>query len=85
MHRLIPNQKISNKVRIFIEEKPITKVIGSILYWILIFFFVTVATETLGLPVVTTWLSGIVGYLPKILSATLIGIAGVTPGLFCAI
>jgi hypothetical protein len=81
LHRLIPNQRISNKVRGFIEEKPVTRVIGGILYWILVFFFLTVATETLGLPVVTTWFSGIVSYLPKILTATLISIAGVIAGV----
>ncbi len=79
--RLIPNQNISTRFKVYIEQKPIPKVLGGILYWIFILFFLTVATETLGLPVVTTWLSGLVGYMPKILSATLITIAGITGGV----
>ncbi len=79
--RLIPNQNISARFKSYIEQKPIPKVLGGILYWIFILFFLTVATETLGLPVVTTWLSGLVGYMPKILSATLITIAGITGGV----
>ncbi len=78
--RLIPNQKIRASFKTYIDQKPITQVLGGVLYWILILFFLTVATETLGLPVVTTWLSGLVGYMPKILSAILIGIAGVAGG-----
>jgi len=78
--RVIPNQKVRTSFKAYIDQKPITQVLGGILYWILILFFLAVATETLGLPVVTPWLSGLVSYLPKILSATLICIAGVTGG-----
>lgn len=81
LHFLIPNQKIRHRVKSFIEEKPVAKVISGILYWLLIIFFLTIATETLGFPIVTTWLSGIVGYLPRILTAVLIGIAGVIGGV----
>lgn len=80
-HLLIPNQKIRSRVRNFIEDKPVSGVIGGILYWLLILLFLTIATETLGLPIITTWLSGVIGYLPKILSALLIGIAGVVGGI----
>lgn len=81
LDRLIPNQKIQTKLKTFLREKPIAKVVSGIVYWILVFFFLTVATETLGLPVVTTWLSGIAGYLPRILSAFLIGFAGLIGGI----
>lgn len=81
LHLLIPNRSIRSKVERFFEEKAITKIIGSIFYWIIIFFFLTAATETLGLPVITTWLGGIVSYLPKILSAFLIVMAGLISGV----
>lgn len=81
LHLLIPHQRIRASVKSYFDEKPVARVIGSIFYWLLIFLFLTVATETLGLPVVTTWLSGIVGYLPKVLMAALIGIAGIVGGI----
>jgi hypothetical protein len=81
VHFIIPSQSIRNRVRSFIDEKPVNKIIGGIFYWIIIFSFLTAATETLGLPVVTTWLSGIAGYLPKILFASFIVIAG----LICSV
>ena len=57
------------------------EVISKVLYWIILFFFLTAATEVLGLPVVTTWLSGVAVYLPKALVAILIGAVGVIAGL----
>lgn len=75
--RLIPRKKIRTKVKHFIEEKPVAPVIGSVLFWIIVFFFLTAATETLGLPVMTTWLSGVADYLPKILAGVLIGVVGI--------
>ncbi len=50
-------------------------------YWVILFFFVTVATETLRLPVVTTWLSGVALYLPRIIFAVLIIVAGLVGGI----
>jgi len=50
-----------------------------ILYWLVLFVFLASATEVLGLPVITTWLKGIAGYLPTILVGLLIlgaGLAG---------
>jgi len=75
-YRIVPIQRIRDRIRWLLSEKPVSNVIGEAAYWILIFFFLTAATEALGLSIVTTWLSGITGYLPKILSAGLIGFIG---------
>ena len=74
--RLFPNKVVKEKIRRLVIEKPVAKVIGGFVYWIFILFFVIIATETLGLPIVTTWLSSIVGYLPNILSAFLVIVVG---------
>jgi small-conductance mechanosensitive channel len=74
--RFVPNKKIQDRLRRYLSEKPIGKVIGGIVFWIVVFFFLAAGTEILGLPVITTWLSSITGYLPKILAAVLIGAAG---------
>ncbi|MDY6856054.1 MAG: mechanosensitive ion channel [Thermodesulfobacteriota bacterium] len=81
VYRLIPNKKIKERVNQSLTERPISKVLSSILYWIIIVFFVTAATEALGLPVVTTWLSGVTGYLPRVLTAVLIGSIGFIGGV----
>jgi hypothetical protein len=78
--RLIPNQRVRERIRPERMERS-AEVISKVLYWIILFFFLTAATEVLGLPVVTTWLSGVAIYLPKALVAILIGAVGVIAGL----
>ena len=78
--RLIADRKIQSRLHPARLERA-AGVISSLLYWIVIFFFLTVATETLGLPVISTWLSGIASYLPKIMVAALIGVAGILGGM----
>jgi small-conductance mechanosensitive channel len=48
------------------------RVVGTAVYWGILLLAVMAATETLGLPVVTRWLSQIVSYLPRLVAAMLI-------------
>lgn len=56
------------------------RIVGRVLYWLVIAFAVMAATETLGLPIVTTWLSGIASYVPRIAVAMLIWGLGLIAG-----
>jgi small-conductance mechanosensitive channel len=78
--RLIPNRRVREGIHPEGMERS-AEVISKVLYWIILFFFLTAATEVLGLPVVTTWLSGVAVYLPKALVAILIGAVGVIGGM----
>jgi small-conductance mechanosensitive channel len=53
-----------------------TEIVGSILFWVVILFFVAAATQVLGLDVFTAWLRDLVGYLPTLLAGALIILAG---------
>lgn len=57
-------------------ERPASTLIGGIVFWLVFLVFFTAATETLGLPVLATWLSGVSYYLPRILVSALIILAG---------
>jgi small-conductance mechanosensitive channel len=61
-------------------ERPVSELLGSILYGLIFLVFFTAATETLGLPVVATWLGGLSTYLPRILVAVLILLGGFLVG-----
>ncbi len=61
-------------------ERPASALIGGIVFWLVFLLFFTAATETLGLPVLATWLSGISYYLPRILIAALIVLGGLLAG-----
>jgi len=46
--------------------------VGSAVYWLVVVCAVMASTETLGLPVVTAWLSGVATFLPRVAVAILI-------------
>ena len=81
LDRFVPSRKIQGSLRRVGIERPASEVIGGVLYWIVILFFLTRATEALGLPVVTTWLGDLATFLPRILAAVLIGFAGLFGGI----
>lgn len=54
--------------------------VGNIIFWIVFFFFLTTATEVIGLPIMTAWLSNFIQYLPNVLAAVLIGFIGIIGG-----
>jgi hypothetical protein len=53
------------------------EVVGSILFWVVILFFVAAATQVMGLSLFTAWLKDLVSYLPTLLAGALIILAGV--------
>lgn len=52
------------------------KVLGSIVFWVVLLFFITAATQVLGLSAFTAWLAGVVNYVPTLFAGTLIIVAG---------
>ncbi|HQU16936.1 MAG: hypothetical protein B7Z66_06485 [Chromatiales bacterium 21-64-14] len=53
-----------------------TRILGSIVFWVVMLFFVTAATQVLGLDAFSTWLNRVVIYLPTLIAGALIVIAG---------
>ena len=51
-------------------------VLGSIVFWVVILFFLTAATQVLGLDAFLGWLNRVVAYLPTLLTGGLIMLAG---------
>lgn len=51
--------------------------LGSIVFWVVLLFFLTAATQVLGLEMFTAWLSRVVDYVPTLLAGGLIVLAGV--------
>ncbi|MGE3509952.1 MAG: mechanosensitive ion channel family protein [Vicinamibacterales bacterium] len=58
-------------------SRSLSDVFGAFVFWTVFLFFVAGATEALGLPVLSTWLTGVAFYLPKIVAALLIVLAGI--------
>ncbi len=52
------------------------KILGSIVFWVVLLFFVAAATQILGLNVFTAWLAGVVNYVPALFVGVLIIVTG---------
>jgi small-conductance mechanosensitive channel len=58
-------------------DRALSEVFGAFVFWTVFLFFVAGATEAFGLPVLSTWLTGVAFFLPRIAAAFLILLAGV--------
>jgi len=52
------------------------KILGSFIFWVVLLFFITAATQVLGLHIFTAWLARVVDYLPTVIVGVLIVVAG---------
>ncbi len=52
------------------------RIFGNVVFWVVVLFFMSVATRILGLDVFTAWLSDVVNYIPALLAGGLIIVAG---------
>jgi small-conductance mechanosensitive channel len=78
-NRFITNKKVSKHLQQrHLDQSAVF--ISKALYWIIIVTFLTIASEIMGVPVATAWLSGIVQYLPNILAAVIIVFVGIIGG-----
>jgi hypothetical protein len=58
-------------------NRALSDVFGAFVFWTIFLFFVAGATEALGLPVLSTWLTGVAFFVPKVAAALLIVLAGI--------
>lgn len=58
----------------------IIPILGNVVFWLVILFFLTSSTNILGLTVFSGWLDQVIGHMPKILSGVLIIFAGAVFG-----
>jgi len=79
LDRFISSRKLKSRLKQSRLENS-SVLLSRIVYWIITIFFVTTATEVLGLPVITAWLSSLVQYMPNILVAVIIIFLGLIGG-----
>jgi small-conductance mechanosensitive channel len=58
-------------------RRALSDVVGALVFWTVFLFFIAGATEAFGLPVLSTWLTGIAFFLPRIVAALLILVGGI--------
>lgn len=80
LYRLIPSQSFQRGLKTSGMERLTSDVVAGVVFWLVLLFFLAAATEALGLPVVSTLVSGLARYLPSVLAAILIVVAGIVVG-----
>lgn len=56
------------------------RLVGRAVFFLVLLVFLAAATETLELPVVSTWVLGLAQYLPQVLAAVIVVVLGVLAG-----
>lgn len=78
--RMVPGRLLRRGLPRPTIEREVSDIIGLIVFWAVVLFFVAAAANLLGLPVLGASLSGIGLYVPRILAAVLICVAGLVIG-----
>jgi small-conductance mechanosensitive channel len=79
LHRLDPfvrDSQIEGLLHRAGVRRPVAEALGRLVFWMVLLFFVTAATEALGLPVLAAWVAGLAYFVPRIAVALLIFLAG---------
>lgn len=61
-------------------KREVADIVGLIVFWVVVLFFVAAAANILGLPVLGASLAGVGSYLPRLIAAGLIVLAGLIIG-----
>jgi hypothetical protein len=80
LDQLVHSRTIRNELKESRIGESAPKVIGRIVFWIILVFFIAAATEALGVSVVSGLLGRVAYYLPNVLAAVLIVLAGLLGG-----
>jgi len=82
LDRLVERWRVDGALRRVGVDRPVSDALGGLVFWTVLLFFVTAATEALGLPALTAWLTGVAYFVPRIVAAVLVLVAGLLAANF---
>jgi small-conductance mechanosensitive channel len=80
LERMLPHRLLRRDLPPHTIERQVPDVIGLIVFWAVMLFFVAAAADALGLPVLSASLAGLGFYAPRLLAALLVMIFGFVIG-----
>jgi small-conductance mechanosensitive channel len=78
--KMVPGRVLRRGLPHLTIERHVSDVIGLVVFWAVLLFFLAAAADTLGLPVLSTSLSGLAFYIPRLLGAIVIAVVGLILG-----
>ncbi len=73
------NEKLKNRL-LAVDLKNSAVFISKTFFWIILVISIVIVTQILGLPILTTWISGLITYVPNIIAAIVIVFFGIIVG-----
>ena len=74
--RLMGNSEIRAGLQSTSTNRSVARGAEMLVFWVVFLIFVTIATESLGLDIVSGWLTGVVRFVPRILGALFVVFLG---------
>ena len=81
LDRLLPGARLRHSLRRLGLERPAGEILGTIFFWLILLIVLSAAFDSLGFPVLSAWLTGVVRYLPSVLAALVIVLVGLVAGV----
>jgi small-conductance mechanosensitive channel len=80
IERVVPGRALRGGLPRLTIERRISDIIGLIVFWTVLLFFIAAAADTIGLPLLGASVSGLGFYVPRLLGAVLVVVIGLVVG-----
>ena len=80
LERVVPGRALRGGPRRLTIDRRISDIIGLIVFWTVLLFFIAAAADTVGLPLLGASVSGLGFYVPRLLGAVLVVVIGLVVG-----
>jgi hypothetical protein len=81
--RLMAVRGGGERMSVTMSQHRVDAIVGRFAFWIVVLFTLMAATQELGSPVVSRWLTVVAGYLPRVFLSVVIIFIGVIAGALC--
>jgi small-conductance mechanosensitive channel len=80
IERALPGRDFRTSFAGIARERRVSDVVGAIVFWAVLIFFIATATNALGLPLLNSAVFSLSTFIPRVLAAVLIMVAGLVIG-----
>lgn len=80
VERVLPGRSFRASFPGLTREWRVSDIVGTVVFWAVLLFFVATAANALGLALLTTAVAGVGEFVPRIFAAVLIVVAGIVTG-----
>ena len=80
LERAVPGRAFRTSFAGFARERPVSHIVGAVVFWAVLLFFVATAADALGVPLLSGVVASLSHFVPRVFVAVLIVVAGLVMG-----